>query len=105
MNELTDFLLARIAEDEEMAGSGWGRPVPGRWCRSDEGRSILTPQAILAECESKRRIVMEFEQVHADYRIAPTPMMEGQRFGLAKAVAALAEVYTDHPDYQEDWKP
>ena len=88
---MTDFLMARIAEDEAMAGSGWGRPESGRWCRSNEGRSMLTPQAVLAECESKRHLLDE-------------ALVWGQ--GCLDVMARyMAEVYADHPAYDEAWRP
>lgn len=90
---LADFLLARIAEDE--AAAGLAQPGRHRWSRD----------RILAECEARRRIVEEFAQVHADYQVARTPTLEGQRFGLLKAVAFLALPYASHPNYREEWKP
>jgi hypothetical protein len=78
---LTEFLLARIAEDEEparMAAEGWvsgdGMLEMGCW---DEKR-------VLAECEAKRRIVK---------------MAEGQdSYPTAVILNALALPYADHPD-------
>lgn len=82
--ELVEFLLARIADDEE-----WARlygcddahrgtdPNPG--CR----------RRVVAECEAKRAIV-------GHYRYAPEHM--------EPVLLDLAAVYSDHPDYDQAWR-
>lgn len=111
---LTEFLLARIAEDEEAAHgaaaamqSNYGT---GSWDVRPDGRLGLggglslgvgpvaphvarhDPARVLAECEAKRRIVEEVLPIHPDY----DPLYV-QRL--------LALPYADHPDYQEAWRP
>lgn len=115
MQQLAEFLLARIAEDEALARSvveagdeavgfsdaAWAvanLPEPAcshalRWA----------PVPVLAECEAKRRIVEEHrEQVEVgegpDY-------VGGVLDGLESAIRALAAVHADHPDYREEWRP
>ena len=82
---LTDFLLARIAEDQADArehATGWW---PNLWRAK-------------AECEAKRRIV---ESVSHDYR-----WNKDHAGDLAQMVLdLLALPYADHPDYREEWKP
>jgi hypothetical protein len=120
---ITEFLLARIAEDESVAL----RLCPGRKARNGHWRvdsfmlaSVLAmdplaarhiarhdPARVLAECEAKRRIVEE----HPDYGgygescarcaessidLAPWP---------CPTLRALASVWSDHPDYREEWRP
>lgn len=87
MSDLTEFLLARLAEDEAVAQrmidyrpSGYGLAVP-------EGD--YDPLRVLAEVEAKRRIVRERND-------------EGD---LQIVLQHLAAVYSDHPDYDEEWKP
>lgn len=93
---LTEFLLARIAEDEADPDCGGVGEYAGcdRW---SERR--------LAECEAKRRIVEDYIDHCATYRAAPTPFGEGERFGLLLALARLVDAHTDHPDYLPEWKP
>ena len=100
---LTDFLLARIAEDEADARAGL--VAEGSW-------------RVLAECEAKRRIV----ELHSIREASPscsqcggyTATTDGQRgivhHGYAipwpcPTLRALALPYADHPDYREDWRP
>ena len=98
MVTLTDFLLARIAEDEE-AAEGVNR---GRWnsrvARLDGDLYALVsrqhPARVLAECEAKRRIVE-----HCDYdHLALSP-------GDPYVLQLLALPFASHPDYDESWKP
>ena len=124
---LTDFLLARIAEDEAptwklipyacppgcCAPEGW---VGHRCLICDEESYGGTVEAIteiaeehaekvhrrarvLAECEAKRAVV----GLH--------PEMLGWCQGCAhesypcRTLLALALPYADHPDYREEWRP
>lgn len=62
---LTEFLLARIAEDETVARKVLD--APSVWARTDEGplwfcdeqsdHVAMAPARVLAECEAKRRVV------------------------------------------------
>jgi fructoselysine-6-P-deglycase FrlB-like protein len=84
---LTDFLLARIAEDKRGYFIGY----------DDRGGSYVAvdPAHLLAECEAKRRIVEACADVLAyDAEALPQDVL---RF--------LALPYADHPDYREEWKP
>ena len=108
---LTDFLLARIAEDEaqareaiterdrinfvqyepdvpDMSLTAWSdAPVPG---------VLVGPERVLAECEAKRRIVAALRAEEAG-----EPHVE--IWGLRMAAEALAFPYSNHPDYQQEW--
>lgn len=105
---LTEFLVARIAEDE-MAARCWSAAYnnpgshpgyhfevlrrhrsewPTLWRSLDE----FTPARVLAECEAKRQIV---EWLSSElFRTAHKDML-----------MVLAAVYADHPDYRDEWKP
>lgn len=101
---LTDFLLARIAEDE----AAWG-PIAGRiapWSVELHEWTTVTvdPARILARCEADRRIVEacttpmpRFGQLPEDYERVPTDRDDILR--------ALALPYADHPDYRDEWRP
>lgn len=101
MSDLTDFLLARIAEDEAAASkAGSFTPWTATFQNDNYGHLTVQPDRVLGECEAKRRIVeMEpdcafdrFQRVAWDYHHETT-----LRF--------LALPYADHPDYREEWKP
>lgn len=126
MQTLTDFLLARIEEDEAAARlvlryqvlheEGWSTDKArgfGRQGYVDQVRAM-------AECEAKRRIVelhrprvVELwdrcghpgcEEYHG---LRPPPAC--QECGVSsmpgcETLFALASVYADHPDYRK-WRP
>ena len=100
---ITEFLEARIDEDEAHASSGWSRLGDSRWETTNDGQDFLTPSAVLAECAAKRAIVELADQVETmDYQITNEwgGGLEGTGDNILKALAA---VYKDHSDYQEDW--
>jgi hypothetical protein len=90
---LTEFLLARITEDEQ----NWRRLA-----RDDEFREVvllgcvIQADRVLAGCEAKRRIV---EVNSADTWAAAHVWMPAQTLRL------LGLPYADHPDYREEWRP
>lgn len=84
--DLAEFLLARIAEDEQRAERSYGEPP---W--HSRGWS---PQRVLAECDAKRRIVEMRQRNHTVITA-----------GLQEAMAFLALPYADHPDYREEFRP
>lgn len=85
---LTEFLLARIAEDEATANNVTRFEVrdgiPGKYVIKDR---------VLAECEAKRRIIGYLPPVDG-------PGRDWYRFGLLQ----MASVYADHPDFREEWR-
>jgi hypothetical protein len=141
---ITDFLLARIAEDEAYAEQaqgetyGWVDYWTADTRQGTRTESVIyahafrfDPARVLAECAAKRAIVeqhqqwpvlvesepSELEQVASgltDFTYRMTRQMAWlttreyiKRFGVepptAPMLAALAAVYKDHPDYQQEW--
>jgi hypothetical protein len=123
MPGLTDFLLARIAEDEAVAQAAVQTTERGgadSWYWSNAGEAVFLdgtstpvvwgdeqsrpagnhiarhdPGRVLADCEVKRRIV----------KLASHPL-EFERPGVLGAIAGLLALsYADHPDYDEEWRP
>lgn len=124
--DLADFLLARIAEDEERVRGGLPYAVkptddeededPTAYDRWDEGRSsawhtedcgyrqgefsepcsCTVPARLLAECEAKRRIV-------AVHQASVRAVGEGLSAPTRKILRALALPYRDHRDYRQEW--
>ena len=106
---LTEFLLARIAEEEHVAQQ-WplalDPPPKGHAFWIDTaGHPVYEPRTkVLAECEAKRRIV----EIHG-----PSDRREYD-YALCKrctdghpcdTLRLLALPYADHPDYREEWRP
>jgi hypothetical protein len=85
---LTEFLLARIAEDEAAA----------RKLAETDHRPVLSlattinhPERLLAECEAKRAIIEWMSRWQKDVALEGTLL--------------LAPPYADHPDCLPEWKP
>lgn len=118
---ITEFLEARIAEDEALAEAAsvsmhgdrhkeswdYGSYVLG--CERDateaQDRFITEfwPARVLAECAAKRAIIELADQVETmDYQITNEwgGGLEGTGDNILRALAA---VYKDHHDYQETW--
>lgn len=94
---ITEFLLARIAEDEAEARGLQGEMDFGLESAGDR---------MLAECAAKRAIIEQYEAYGAAaqgvFGVAYIGARSGQRV-TEDALRALAAVYKDHPDYQEEW--
>ena len=92
---LTDFLLARIAEDEAAARAVDGRYEDAQW-HSKPGDHLdrWGPERVLAECVSKRWIVNR----GPDSCSGPDGHIQH-----AMALEALALPYVDHPDFDPEW--
>jgi hypothetical protein len=92
MTDLTEFLLARIAEDEAQARecSVWVENAPSL----NDCAPHHNPARLLVECETRRRIV---EHVEPDLIAASA--------GDPYVLQLLVLPYSDHPDYRQEWKP
>lgn len=109
---LTDFLLARIAEDEAVAERAaafdYDDPDDAPWRQALHSAALSTssahiarhdPARVLAECEAKRSIVT-LASAYSDGPEAPRTL------NLANDVLAImATTWANHPDYNEAWRP
>ncbi|MFE1521553.1 DUF6221 family protein [[Kitasatospora] papulosa] len=117
------FLRDRLAEDEQAARAAHAP----NW--STDGRTGLhygvedgwmtdalttadadhiarhDPARVLREVEAKRQLVDKYAQVADNDIDEPYEYAYGWANGLGRAVRLLALPYTDHPDYQDTWKP
>jgi Family of unknown function (DUF6221) len=116
--DLTEFLLARIAEDEARA---LGSPHLHRHQVTGGGESSLAddvhtgprgagaprleyahtygPARVLAECEAKRLVIQAVDSMEA--RIAQE---WGESDDDPDPIMVMAAVYADHPDYHAEWR-
>jgi len=103
---LTEFLLARIAEDEARARPMWELKVRQRIIGVPiEPRSWPTPDRVLAEVEAKRQIV----HLHSgpdywkspDFHLCVDSMTDNDE---CETLHALAMPYADHPDFRDEWR-
>lgn len=131
MTTLTEFLLARIAEDEAWAGAEIGRnherAAVEAWSMGASSLIVTngpgSPRRVLAECEAKRRIVDAHPLVTDPSRLIPvwtgltpgvacetcagTPVDSGaplEDIGPCDTLLALAAVYVNHPDFRDEWR-
>ena len=123
---ITEFLEARIAEDAAaLERTSWyphsthGQDAIGTY-RADCPDCLGVPSRarVLAECKAKRRILdlYEFHRENRDARRSPLARaaederatqerrtQEARARVAEDALRALASVYADHPDYQQEW--
>lgn len=101
MSDLVEFLRARLDEDERIAkaradGADWMDFEPCRNTHHPHAEYLphFAPYRMLAEVESKRRIIdWAIEYMEGDY----APWNE-------TCLQLLALPYVDHPDFQESWR-
>ena len=86
---LTEFLLARVAEDEQ------GAPGVLNWLAVRD--DYETYDRVRADCEAKRRIVEQWERISTRLQV---DLDQTQGW---ETLRVLASVYSDHPDYDPAW--
>lgn len=117
---LTEFLLARIAEDEARAPLVDQCPYNlGDITEEEDWAGVhWTSARVLAECEAKRRIVAEHAPFERPYYDRAASEFRTGTAGCGRCISddrdvvdwpcatmrALAAVYADHPDYREEWR-
>lgn len=112
MTTLTEFLLARITDDEAVATAAREEWENDRdeWrlgCTEETAAHIArwdVPR-VLAECEAKRRIASLFATTLADEMDAAVGKWNEAAWKGTQAIRTLALPYADHPDYQDEWRP
>jgi hypothetical protein len=102
---ITDFLLARIAEDEAVAqvaaGPNWTTGAMG-----DKPHMIHKrrhdPVRVLAECKAKRAIVADLGGL-IEYdrdKFIVSPQVESV---ASRTLQRMGAPYADHPDFDPAW--
>jgi hypothetical protein len=110
VNELAEFLLARIDEEGSLANSAHKDaqtlgPITDDLRADPDDHRVghmfrWSPARVLADCEAKRRIVEDYLaqlNSHQSGWDARTPRDYPLR--------ALALPYADHADYRDEWRP
>jgi hypothetical protein len=110
---VTEFLLARIAEDEAKA-SPRRAATQGAWhdvmnCEWADGNghdcTCGYPARVLADCEAKRIIANVAQALDVRLRAdEPGSPQWHEATAYLTVVQTLATSYADHPDYREDWR-
>lgn len=116
---ITEFLLARIREDEAVAARA-GEVRPELWPDDREPWADpymvevrMSPIRVLAECAAKRRIIESFNfsdepKSAVDYVMDAQTRMPNLRPNdsittLIYVAKCMASVYADHPDFNPEW--
>jgi hypothetical protein len=95
---ITEFLEARIADDERAALNAPKMSDP-----YDADMAAFTPelrQRMLAECAAKRALIAAskaWEDQRLDANLWSMENLDESVVGI------LAAVYKNHPDYQQEW--
>lgn len=87
--ELSDFLLARFAEDE----ADWRMVLARDVAALLHGRPIAP--RMLAECEAKKAIVDA---------CWPGGGMSPEAYLKERVLTLLAQPYSDHPEFRDEWR-
>jgi Family of unknown function (DUF6221) len=108
MNDLVEFLRARLDEDERAALN----VRPDQDYSDSAHQERWSPARVLREVEAKRAIVDDYEDAAAICRAALAedtygkthPRTAAGAFIAYQATARnLAGIWRDHPDYQQGW--
>lgn len=107
MNELAEFLLARVGEDEAVARAARGsgvhddRPVVKEWI------GLANPERMLVWSDARRRIVALHRTATSATAAADSAAMCGGcgHPEPCPTLRLMALPFADHPDYREDWRP
>ena len=123
------FVAVRLEEDEAVArlaareGGTWHQEEPERYPGSivsmggqvvyDEGApdeyqapfiARHDPARVLREVQAKRAILARHAQARA-WSYPPGDGDESVQAELEVAIRHLATIWSDHPDYRDEWKP
>ncbi|MCC2333851.1 DUF6221 family protein [Cellulomonas wangsupingiae] len=129
--ELTDFLIARLEEDEDDArgrlaahagDGGPGSADPSSAAAASGGAG--SPERVLAVCAAQRHVVDTYLALTAESAAAVAaglPFVREKTLAAAESTMAsmqlvagsaydrvlrwFAEVHAEHPDYNEEWRP
>jgi hypothetical protein len=134
MDALVAFLTARLDEDEQVALAA-KQDLSGRWAFAQTlgGRSKVTddlgysisetddvdsqpwaaqphiarwdPARVLAEVEAKQRLLRQATAASQMQELAPGLAADAAHDAFLTVLELLAEVYADHQDYREEWRP
>lgn len=113
MSSLTEFLLARITEDEAVAGAGTTMRADAyaRHTALWNGAGhlpVMTAKRLKAECAAKRAIMERHCSLDGDGQLCDwciTHDLSDQPLPWpCPDLLALASVYADHPDYRDEWR-
>lgn len=96
-NTITEFLEARIAEDEAQ-----NKSLPDEYGHCDyESGAHYESARVLAECAAKRAVVHYCAGLGIGRRVEVE--VDGQFRAALWISRQMAAVYSDHADYRQEW--
>ena len=107
MDELIEFLRARLDEDERAAKAWLPFGNPDAAARAHVARH--DPARVLAEVEAKRKVIHMYEETLAFIEMMKSrgkdaPAHEAAAESYLNVIRVHAAVYADHPDYKGGWQ-
>lgn len=107
MINLTEFLLARIAEDEAAARRGGRHNAPGVFANDNYGCLLVDPARVLAECDAKRGAIYaawsDHLRIEGEWGMGRSQAALEAISDFPEVVIALGRVYADHEGYRAEW--
>ena len=103
MSTITDFILARVAEDERAAHYAMtrdplnDRDTEGWWIGHYQHYTRHDPARVVAQCEAIRRVVLSCSEMQMSG-------VEMAAYLATQTIRTLALAHADHPDFREDWR-
>lgn len=103
MDDLVEFIRARLAEDERHLRlldehlSGHERPY--------NLADPTDPARVLRGVEAKRRIVERAERIRENAEDFPGRVTYDVAWATAQDLRDVASEWSDHADYRQEWKP
>jgi hypothetical protein len=103
MDDLVEFLRARLDEDEELSRARW--PGVRAVGETSDGTAIMgyawSPERMLREAEAKRAILASYASFARVDQGHPGIYSVTRELGIV--LRLLAAVYSDHPDWRQEW--
>ena len=109
MSDLAAFWNARLDEDEAAVQIA---AVDDAWATLRETlprigllQRNFDPARALRDVAADRQLLWAYEDACRWHQPYPDDLDDGRREGLETAVKIRAVVYSDHPDYRQEWAP
>ncbi|MFD9614881.1 DUF6221 family protein [Streptomyces sp. NPDC059083] len=95
---IEEFIAARLAEDEAVAREA---SDPGMYDPEDAERAIGTAAYDHLARHNPARVLRQCAMM----RIALNWYLNDDEMVMGATIRAIAAIWSDHPDYQQEWKP
>lgn len=105
VNEIAEFLLARIGEDESIARAVRGSGVHDERPAVKEWLALANPERMMVWSDARRRIVALHQALPSLDRPGSDECVECEHPEPCPTMRLMALPFADHPDYREEWRP